>query len=356
MSAGGYAGGGSSSSYRLFPYLLLVPAIVILIAIIYPWLLGLLQSFTDYSLLNPDNLKFIGARNYRELLFTAYAYRGGEVMHGRDGQQHPLQPVVNELRGQVSDAAIDLDRSELEGILEHARTAALSQAECDKLHAAMETLIYLTQELEKNRVSVQRLKQLLFGTTTEKTQKVMEKILDEAEKKKHASDDAEEGEEAQKRKKAKGHGRNGANTYTGADKVRVPHESLKGGDACPNCQKGTVYESVEPGRLVRIRGQAPLGRGQVRTARHEVRRQLAGHRGRGVGQEGRRLDPAPRVLAEQDLQLTDHRVELLLAGGQTYEAIPAELIVRAGLLAAESSLAKQSVTKPCCPRPCSKPC
>jgi len=44
-----------------------------------------------------------------------------------------------------------------------------------------------------------------------------------------------------------------------ADKVRVTHASLKPGDACPNCQKGTVYESVKPGHLVRIRGQAPLG-------------------------------------------------------------------------------------------------
>ena len=154
---------------------------------------------------------------------------------------------------------IELDRSELEAILEHAKTSALSQAEYDKLHAAMETLIYLAQELEKNRVSIQRLKHLLFGTTTEKTQKVIEKILGEAEKKKHARDEATEGEEAEKRQKAKGHGRNGADTYTGADKVSVSHESLKPGDACPNCKKGTVYESVEPGHVVRIRGQSPLG-------------------------------------------------------------------------------------------------
>jgi transposase len=153
---------------------------------------------------------------------------------------------------------IDLDRSELEAILEHAKTA-LSQAEYDKLHAAMETLIYLTRELEKNQVSIQRLKHLLFGTTTEKTQKVMEKILDEAGKKKHARDDAAEDEETENRQKAKGHGRNGADTYTGADKVSVPHEFLKPGDACPNCKKGTVYQSVEPGHVVRIHGQAPLG-------------------------------------------------------------------------------------------------
>jgi len=45
----------------------------------------------------------------------------------------------------------------------------------------------------------------------------------------------------------------------GAEKVQVAHPSLQGGDACPSCKKGTVYETAEPGRLVRVRGQAPLG-------------------------------------------------------------------------------------------------
>ena len=177
----------------------------------------------------------------------------------RRRQPSPARHTSDGPAGSGSPERIDLDRSDLEMILERARTEALSQAGYDKLHAAIETLIYLTQELEKNRVSVQRLKHLLFGTTTEKTQKLMEKILDEGEKKKHSSDDAAEGKEVENRQKAKGHGRNGADKYTGADKVRVPHESLKPGDACPNCKEGTVYESVKPGRLVRIRGQAPLG-------------------------------------------------------------------------------------------------
>jgi transposase len=154
---------------------------------------------------------------------------------------------------------IELDRSELEAILERAKTTALSQAEYETLHAAMETLIFLTQELEKNRVSVQRLKQLLFGATTEKTRKVMEKLLDQADQENTSGDDGAKDNAPEAQKEAKGHGRNGAEAYTGADKVSVPHESLRPGDACPNCKNGTVYESVEPGHLVRIRGQAPLG-------------------------------------------------------------------------------------------------
>jgi transposase len=146
----------------------------------------------------------------------------------------------------------------LEAILDRAKTA-LSEAEYDKLHAAMETLIYLTQELEKNRVSIQRLKQLLFGATTETTQKVMKKILDEADKESNSGDDAAKDNDTEAPQKAKGHGRNGADAFPGAEKVCVPHESLKPGDACPNCKKGTVYESVEPSHMVRLRGQAPLG-------------------------------------------------------------------------------------------------
>ena len=149
--------------------------------------------------------------------------------------------------------------SELETILERSKTTALSEEEYQKLHAAMETLVFLTQELEKKRVSVQRLKQLLFGATTETTRKVMEKLLGETDKESNSGDNTAEGKDTEPRQKAKGHGRNGAEAYTGADKICVPHESLKPGDSCPNCQKGTVYESVEPGHLVRIRGQAPLG-------------------------------------------------------------------------------------------------
>ena len=152
---------------------------------------------------------------------------------------------------------IELDRSELETILEHAKTTAINEDEYAKLHAAMETLIFLTQELEKKHVSIQRLKQLLFGASTETTRKVMERILDEAQKKSKSGDDAAKAKETAE--KAKGHGRNGAQDYIGATTVRVPHTSLKPGDDCPKCQKGTVYETADPSRLVRIRGQAPLG-------------------------------------------------------------------------------------------------
>ena len=71
---------------------------------------------------------------------------------------------------------VELAPQELEAILEHAR-AALSEAEFATLKGAMQTLEFLTRELEKKSVSIQRLRQLLFGAATETTAKVIEKIL-----------------------------------------------------------------------------------------------------------------------------------------------------------------------------------
>ena len=56
----------------------------------------------------------------------------------------------------------------------------------------------------------------------------------------------------------KGHGRNSADAYQGADIVEVSHPELKPGDTCPaEVCDGRLYEMTEPGILVRVTG-APL--------------------------------------------------------------------------------------------------
>jgi transposase len=154
---------------------------------------------------------------------------------------------------------LELEARELEAILERAKTTPMSEEEYTKLHAALETLIFLTGELEKKHVSIQKLKQLLFGVTTESTRTVVQKLLAEAGPQSTAGADESQNPDSQAPEKAKGHGRNGADAYVGAEPVRIPHESLQPGDPCPKCHKGTVYESIAPARLVRLRGQAPLG-------------------------------------------------------------------------------------------------
>lgn len=57
---------------------------------------------------------------------------------------------------------------------------------------------------------------------------------------------------------AKGHGRNSADAYQGAEIVDVDHPELNPGDTCPaEACDGRLYEMTEPGTLVRVTG-APL--------------------------------------------------------------------------------------------------
>ena len=76
----------------------------------------------------------------------------------------------------------------------------------------------------------------------------------------HAGDGTASATDAENVQKSppKGHGRNGADAYTGAEKVVVRHESLQPGDPCPKCEEGTVYETGRPGVLVRLVGQSPI--------------------------------------------------------------------------------------------------
>ncbi len=145
---------------------------------------------------------------------------------------------------------VDLSMADLAVILEHAKTA-LSDTEFATLQEAMQTLAFLTRELEKKSVSIQRLKQLLFGASTETTAKVIQAVRQAV-----GTGSASAGPAGAK---PKGHGRNGAEAYVGAQLVQVALEQLHAGDACPTCRKGTVYTSGEPGRIVRLTGQAPIG-------------------------------------------------------------------------------------------------
>ena len=151
---------------------------------------------------------------------------------------------------------IDISISELEAILAHAK-GALSEQEYQTLQSVVKTLLFVTEELEKKQVSVKRLKQMLFGAATEKLKNVLDEALGQDDKDKEQQD-SQSDTSGQDKPKPPGHGRNGADAYTGAEKVNISHDTLKPGDHCPACHKGTVYETAVPGRLVRVTGQAPV--------------------------------------------------------------------------------------------------
>jgi transposase len=156
------------------------------------------------------------------------------------------------------DQRTEISLSELEAIIERAQKQPLSEQEGQMLLNVSQTLQYMTEELEKKRVSIARLKKLLFGAPTEKLDTLTDKDSGDDPKDASNQDPDPPDDDTKKKKKSKGHGRNGADAYTGADIVKVLHETLTPGDSCPDCDTGTVYECKIPGRIIRVTGQAPL--------------------------------------------------------------------------------------------------
>jgi transposase len=151
---------------------------------------------------------------------------------------------------------IDISRDELNELLERAR-AVLAEEDYRKLKAAVDALSYLTDLVADKDTTIRDLRQLLLPPSTEKTREILKKLGIDVNSGSTAAPGATAPTKTEAEKKP-GHGRNGADEYQGAHRVKVQHERMKPGDRCPDCYKGKVYEQQEPKRLVRIVGQAPI--------------------------------------------------------------------------------------------------
>jgi hypothetical protein len=139
-----------------------------------------------------------------------------------------------------------------------ARTRALLSPEDHALFTHMaDTLAWVTGELQAKDVSVDRLRHMIFGASSEKTRDVLGDGRQDADLMPGAEQSAS-ATPTTPRPKAPGHGRNGAVAYTGATRVTVAHPHLHSGEPCPGCTSGKLYAQSEPGKLLRITGVAPL--------------------------------------------------------------------------------------------------
>ena len=159
---------------------------------------------------------------------------------------------------------VEVDSDRLEEVLRRAEQS-LDEKDAELIRAVFESYAYVTDLVEDKNTTIRRLRQLFFGARTEKTEAVVGPKAGASEG--TASPDVAAGSEPAAGEGTtnvsdaavvpKGHGRNGAEAYRGAQQVDVAHPSLRAGDACPACGEGTVYEKA-PGVLVRITGQPPL--------------------------------------------------------------------------------------------------
>jgi transposase len=138
------------------------------------------------------------------------------------------------MKAKVSRLRMDVDLEELDAIIDGALQTPLSESDGRKLKTALHAMA----------------ENLVQPRATEKTKAVLPKSQPLSTQENVAANEAQP--------EGKGHGRNAAAAFTGAQKVTVQHETLQSGDPCPECGSGKVYHQREPKTLVRIIGQAPL--------------------------------------------------------------------------------------------------
>ena len=149
---------------------------------------------------------------------------------------------------------IELSIEEIEALLERIRRESLVKPDYSLLDAIVINYFTLDQAHQEQSHVIGRLLSRLFGHRTEKSKEVLKRASGEQE----APTPSTPIEKDSPKEKPKGHGRNGALAYEGAQKVCVPQGCYKTGDQCPLCSKGKLYPFGEPGIEIRMVGRAPL--------------------------------------------------------------------------------------------------
>jgi transposase len=172
---------------------------------------------------------------------------------------------------------IELEPDRLSAIVEAARACGMPDDMVSDIEAVFTSLAFVHAQVEQKGTTIHRLRRMLFGARTEKTRNVCGPAGNDgqasgssASNSNDSSDQATSNESKpgagegsssdagpKQKPKRKGHGRNGAASYRGAEHVAVAHPSLRPGDDCPSCEQGRLY-LLPPAVLVRIRAQAPI--------------------------------------------------------------------------------------------------
>ena len=215
---------------------------------------------------------------------------------------------------------VQLSREEGEALISRVEAAdQLSTEDRRVLVKLIELWFWLTFALNEAKLSITRLKRLVFGQG-------------------RSSDDDDAGGSAsatgsasassaqptpsghsgkgfsnkKKAKKRKGHGRLSAEAYTGAKVQRCCHETLQVGQRCPACGRGKLYQLPE-GVSVRIDGHALLSamRYEIEKLRCSACGEIFNAELPDAGGEGKYSDSARSavVLARYYLGLPFHRLE-----------------------------------------------
>lgn len=168
-----------------------------------------------------------------------------------------------------------LGPDEKTALLDRLEKNALTPEDREIIRHMVDTLEFIFEKVNQKDAQLKALLKRILGIKSEKSKKIRDNLNS-----KNPSDDrtpvpdSDPSETKEKedptaggqapsnppdKEKPKGHGRIGADAYTGADWVFIPLLSFKPGDQCPECFRGKVYPQNNPGVFVCIEGRAPIG-------------------------------------------------------------------------------------------------
>ncbi len=150
---------------------------------------------------------------------------------------------------------IEITVQEVEALIERVKQESLLKQDYPIVAAVLINYFALDHGAKENAHTILRLVKMVFGPRTEKAKEVLKNLSP----KEPSPNPAITAEGKPPREKSKGHGRNGASSYQGAERLYIPHPCYKSGDPCPLCPTGKLYRFCEPAVVIRITGRAPLG-------------------------------------------------------------------------------------------------
>ena len=148
---------------------------------------------------------------------------------------------------------IELTVQQVQALIDRGEQRSFAEQDYPIVLTIIRNYFALDHAHQEKSYAILRLLNRFFGRRTEKAREVLKRCSPEQDLPASLKTQGESSRES-----PKGHGRNGASAYEGAQKVCVPHSCYKAGDRCPLCPKGKLYPFGEPGVEVRIVGRAPL--------------------------------------------------------------------------------------------------
>lgn len=155
---------------------------------------------------------------------------------------------------------LELTPKEVSELLNRLDKGEVSEEDCHQLKEVLLAMVWMGQKLEDKDLSIRRL-QRLFGIKTEKAANIFGKNKkDDGSSGSGSSGPGGEGAGGSGSGNDSGTkcgGQHGASDYPDAEKIIHPHESLKTGDTCPECERGTLY-FYGYGSVLRLIGQPAI--------------------------------------------------------------------------------------------------